>query len=226
MVLEASEVERREELKAVAEVALVQGLQGPGQGQSRAQSLDQGQGLARNLDPESPDPGQPADRGPGVDPKGPGVDPSGLEVDQEGLDLVRPSQAAAQGPALAVRQGPGPRVEQDQGQEVLGGDQGQAVQPNQGQEVQQSQDRAVLQGNQDPGVRPNLDPEVQQGQGPQAQQGQGQGLPEAIETNHQIKCTGYVLLLFVSCGLKCPYIIGLIIFLAFLKAVTYPDNKI
>merc|ERR1712192_282297 len=166
---EVSEVERREELKAVAEVALVQGLQGPGQGQSRAQSPDQGQGLARNLDPESPDQGQPADLGPGVDPRG-------LEVDPRGLDLDRPSQAAAQGQ--------GPKVEQDQVQGVLGGDQGQAVQPNQGQEAQQSQGRAV-QGNQDPGVQPNLDLGVQQGQGPQAHQGQGQGLPEAIESNHQ-----------------------------------------
>merc|ERR1712192_268596 len=149
---EVSEVERREELKVVAEVALVQGHQGLGQGQSRAQSPDQGQGLARNLDPESPDQGQPADRDPGVDPRG-------LEVDPRGLDLDRPSQAAAQGLALAVRQGRGPRE--------------------------------------------------QQGQGPQAHQGRGQGLPEAIEINHQFKCTGYVLLLFVSCGLKCPYIIGL-----------------
>merc|ERR1712192_17173 len=90
-------------------------------------------------DPESPDQGQPADLGPGVDPRGPGV-------------------------------------EQDQGQGVLGGDQGQAVQPNQGQEAQQSQGR---------GVQPNLDLGVQQGQGPQAHQGQGQGLPEAIESNHQ-----------------------------------------
>merc|ERR1712192_385205 len=164
---------------------------------------DQGQGLARNLDPESPDPGQPADLGPGVDPRG--------------RDLDRPSQEAAQGLALAVRLGPGPRVEQGQGLGVLGGDQGQevqqnqgrAVQPNQGQEVQQSQGREV-QGNQGPEVQPNLDPEVQQqGQGPQAHQGRGQGLPEAIEINHQFKCTGYVLLLFVSCGLKCPYIIGL-----------------
>merc|ERR1712192_251895 len=148
---------------------------------------DQGQGLARNLDPESPDPGQPADLGPGVDPRG--------------RDLDRPSQEAAQGLALAVRLGPGPRVEQGQGLGVLGGDQGQEVQQSQGREVQ---------GNQGPEVQPNLDPEVQQqGQGPQAHQGRGQGLPEAIEINHQFKCTGYVLLLFVSCGLKCPYIIGL-----------------
>merc|ERR1712192_170748 len=160
---EVSEVERREELKVVAEVALVQGHQGLGQGQSRAQSPDQGQGLARNLDPESPDQGQPADR-----------DPGGLEVDPRGLDLDRPSQAAAQGLALAVRQGRGPRV--DQGQEVQQ-NQGRAVQPNQGQEVQQSQGREV-QGNQGPEVQ-------QQGQGPQAHQGQGQGLPEAIEINHQ-----------------------------------------
>merc|ERR1711971_1303645 len=166
MVPEVSEVERREELKVVAGVALVQCLQGPDQGQSRAQSLGQDQGLARNLDPESPDPGQPADQGPGVDPRGlevdprgQEVDPRGQEVDPRGRDPDRPSQSAVQGLALAVQQGQGQRVEQSQGQEV--------------------------QGNQDPGVRPNLDPEVQQGQGLQAHQGQGQGLPEAIETNHQ-----------------------------------------
>merc|ERR1711971_758875 len=191
MVPEVSEVERREELKVVAGVALVQCLQGPDQGQSRAQSLGQDQGLARNLDPESPDPGQPADQGPGVDPRGlevdprgQEVDPRGQEVDPRGRDPDRPSQSAVQGLALAVQQGQGQRVEQGQGQGVLGGDLGQAVQPNQGQEVQQSQGQEV-QGNQDPGVRPNLDPEVQQGQGLQAHQGQGQGLPEAIETNHQ-----------------------------------------
>merc|ERR1712181_72643 len=175
MVLEVSEVERREELKVVAGVVLVQGYQGPGQGQSHAQSLGQGQGLARNLDPESPDPGQPADQGLEVDPRGPGAGPRDLGVDPRGQDPVQPSQAAVQGPALAVRLGRGPRVEQDQGQAVL--------QQNQGQEAPQSQGRAV-QGNQDPGVqRPNLDPEVQQGQGPQVHLGQGRGLPEAIETN-------------------------------------------
>ena len=207
MVQEVSEVERKEELKVGAGAGLVQGLQGPDQGRSRAQSLDQDQGLAQNLDLESPGPGQSADRGPGVDPRGPGVGPRGLEVGQEGPDPGRPSQAAAQGRALAVRRGLGPKVEQDQGLGVLGGGQGQAAQQNQDQEAQQSQGQAV-QGDQDPGVLPNPDLEVQQGQGPQAHQGQGQGLPKVGEVDHQFNCTGYVLLLFVSCGLKCPYIIG------------------
>ena len=200
MVQEVSEVERREELKVGAGAALVQGLQGPDQGRSRAQSPAQDQDLAQNLDLESPDPGQSADRGPGADPRGPGVG-------QEGPDLARPSQAAAQGRALAVRRGLGPRVEQDQDQGVLGGDQGQAAQQNQDQEAQQSQDQAA-QEDQDLGVLPNLDLGVQQGQDPQAHQGQGQGLPEVGGVNHQFKCTsgwlGSVLLLFVSCGLQVP----------------------
>jgi len=200
MVQEVSEVERREELKVGAGAALVQGLQGPDQGRSRAQSPAQDQDLAQNLDLESPDPGQSADRGPGVDPRGPGVG-------QEGPDLDQPSQAAAQGQALAVRPDLGPRVEQDQDLGVLGGDQGQAAQQNQDQEAQQNHGQAV-QGDQDLGVLPNLDLGVQQGQDPQAHQGQGQGLPEVGGVNHQFKCTsgwlGSVLLLFVSCGLQVP----------------------
>jgi len=191
MVLEVSEVERREELKVEAEAAQVRGHLGRDRGQNRAQNPAPDQDLALNPDLESLDPGQPADQGPGVAPKGPEVAPRGQEAaprgqeaGQQGPDLGQPSQAAAQGRALAVRQDPGPRVEQGQGQGVLGGDQDQEVQQSQDQAVQQNPDQAV-QGGQDLGVLLNLDLGVQQGQGLQAHQGRDR--PEAGETNGPVE---------------------------------------
>jgi len=196
MVLEVSEVERREELKVEAEAAQVRGRLGRDRGQSLAQNPAPDQDLALNLDLESLDPGQPADQGPGVALKGPEVAPRGQEAGRQGPDLGRPSQAAAQGRALAVRQDPGPRVEQGQGQGVLGGDQDQEVQQSQDQAVQQNPDQAV-QGGQDLGVLLNLDLGVQQGQGPQAHQGRDR--PEAGETNGPVQVhTGWLCAPIVS----------------------------
>ena len=175
MVLAVTEEGRRGELKAEAEAVLVQDLQDPDRGQSRALNLAPDQDLAQNLDLESRDPGQPVDLDPGVDQRGREVGPRGLEVGQQGPDLGQPSQAVVRGQALAVLQDPGPRVEQDQGQGVLGEDQDQEVQQSRDQAVQQNQSQGV-QGDQDLEVVPNLDLGVQGDQDPQAHQ--GRDLPE------------------------------------------------
>ena len=168
MVLEVSEVEKREELKVEAEVAPVQGRLG--QGQSLALNLAPDPGLVLILDLESPGPGLAAAQGQGVARGNP-------EVVLQGPGRGQPSQAAAQGQALEVQQDRG------LGQRVLGIDRGREVLTNHDREVQQNQDLEALQnqgqavqGDQDLEVLPNLDLGVQQGQDPQAHQ--GQDLPE------------------------------------------------
>merc|ERR1712080_271093 len=82
------------------------------------------------------------------------------------------------------------------GQRVPGEDQGQEVQQSRDQEVQRNQGQEVLE-DQDLEVLLNLVLGVQQGQDRQAHQGQGLHELDRLEG-----C--YTLLLFVSCGLKCP----------------------
>jgi len=189
MVLAVIEEERREESKVVAEAAQARGLPGLDRGRNHAQNL----APDPNLDLESPDP----DPGQSVD-LDPGVAPRGLEVVQQGQDLGQPSRAVGQGRALAVQQDPGLRVEQGLGQRVPEEDQGQEVQQSRDQEVQRNQGQEVL-GDQDLEVLLNLVLGVQQGQDRQAHQGQGLHELDRLEG-----C--YTLLLFVSCGLKCPFI--------------------
>ena len=181
MVLEVSEVEKREELKVEAEVAPVQGRLG--QGQSLALNLALDPGLVLILDLESPGPGLAVAQGQGVARGNP-------EVALQGPGRGQPSQAAARGQALEVQQDRG------LGQRVLGIDRGREVLTNHDREVEQNQDLEArqnqgqaVQGDQDLEVLPNLGLAVQQGQDRQARQ--DRDLREEALFNHLFRSTNY-----------------------------------